>query len=82
MSIIWVYTCSGTRGEATVPLTSNEYGTCNPASEGSWIEVSNDSYLTTEIDGQSFADLLTTVTVLFALVYTIKMISDTIRGKR
>lgn len=37
--IYWVYQCNGTRGTATVALTSNVYPTCSPSGQGGWIQV-------------------------------------------
>lgn len=33
---IQVYTCTGTAGEAFVPLTTTVYPTCSPAAAGQW----------------------------------------------
>jgi hypothetical protein len=39
MASVWVYTCTGTRGENTIAFSSAVYGTCEPASAGQWQEV-------------------------------------------
>lgn len=34
----WLWQCTGTRGVATVPLSTNQYPTCS-AGAGSWVQV-------------------------------------------
>lgn len=69
---VWLYTCTGTRGEATA-LGGAEYGTCSPASTGSWQQITYQEQLPAEwwnlqIPGEQLPDLLSAILLFFAVV--------------
>lgn len=87
MSKVWLYTCTGTRGEATA-IGGAEYGTCTPVASGAWVEIEyqppdgGEHWFNYPVDAQSFADLLGVVIAMFCIAWGIKMVGNVFRGKR
>jgi hypothetical protein len=78
----WVYTCdeNSTRSETQASLPTRETPNCQPA--GSWVEIQDDFWWETQVDGEDFADLLAMTALILAVAFAIRMVSDAIRGKR
>lgn len=80
MATYWLYTCTGTRGEATT-ITGSEYGTCSPASAGAWVEVDTLPLLS-EPDFEVVAWACAATTLMWVIGLAVGLIVGVLRKAR
>jgi hypothetical protein len=81
---VWVYTCSGTRGENVVTLSTAVYPTCTPASAGEWIEIepgNNGVLARVDLTLEQIGVLLSTALIVWAVAWGFRQVAKASRGR-
>jgi len=83
MATVWVYSCTGTRSDTQEGFDSTtEHATCSPRASGQWIEISQHSLVDYEVDGTQAGELLSLILLLMAAAYPVRIVVNTMRGRR
>ena len=70
---MWVWSCNGTRGQANVAFSSNQYPTCS-SGQGAWVELDLTPWYAQTIPAEQVTGLLTALLLLAAVVTVLVLV--------
>ena len=81
---VCVYTCTGTRGEAFVSLSTAVHPTCTPADSGEWIEIEpgdNGALVGVDLTLEQVGLLVSTALLVWAVAWGFRQVAKASRGR-